>query len=143
MPQVIISTGDLDARLRQWVYPEAVEPAKEASDIRRYERPELSCRFEEARTPSQIQLAEIWKWLFKLNQIGIHDDFFELGGDSLLAIRVIAEIREKFNTSLSIDKLFELNTIDKLASHLEALEWLKYDAEEKFASDETRKEFDL
>ena len=153
VPQVAVSTYELSARMPRRVSDIHAEKdaalemetseTLSAATARHYERPELSCRFEEARTPSQIQLAEIWKWLFKLNQIGIHDDFFELGGDSLLAIRVIAEIREKFNTSLSIDKLFELGTIDKLASHLEALEWLKYDAEEKFTSDESRKEFDL
>jgi acyl carrier protein len=108
-----------------------------------YERPELSSNFVVAETQSQIQLSDIWKGLFKLNEIGIHDNFFELGGHSLLAIQAVAAIREDFNTSISIDKFLELGTIAKMASHIDALEWVKSDAAEKFVGDDTRDEFEL
>ena len=143
MPQVIISTGDLDARLLQWLYSQPGEVEKEVVDNRNYERPQLSSVLVEAQTPSQSRLSVIWQQLFKLNEIGINDNFFELGGHSLLAIQMIAAIREEFNTSIPIEVFLELGTIEKIASHLDTLEWVKSDAEEAYANDDSRDEFEL
>lgn len=142
MPQLIISTGDLDARLEQWVYSLPAESDGAVADDNRYERPELSTGFSEAETQTQLQLSAIWKDLFKLSQIGIHDNFFELGGHSLLAVQAVAAIRDRFHTSLSIEKFLELGTIEKIASHIDALTWARSD-EREFADDETREEFEL
>ena len=143
MPQVIISTGDLDARLLQWAYSQSSEAEKEDVDNRKYERPQLSSVLVEAQTPSQSRLSVIWKQLFKLNEIGINDNFFELGGHSLLAIQMIAVIREEFNTSIPIEKFLDLSTIEKIASYLDTLDWVKSDAGEAYANDDTRDEFEL
>jgi NADP-dependent 3-hydroxy acid dehydrogenase YdfG/acyl carrier protein len=152
VPQVAVSTYELTLLMPQRVTDihsekdvalvsgESVSPAPTENV---YERPELSSNFVVAETQSQIQLSDIWKGLFKLNEIGIHDNFFELGGHSLLAIQAVAAIREDFNTSISIDKFLELGTIAKMASHIDALEWVKSDAAEKFVGDDTRDEFEL
>ena len=60
-----------------------------------------------------------------------------------MAIQAAAAIREEFNTSISIDKFLELGTIAEIASHIDALEWVKSDAVEKFAGDDSRDEFEL
>ncbi|MEO7583968.1 MAG: amino acid adenylation domain-containing protein [Ferruginibacter sp.] len=64
-------------------------------------------------------LATIWARLLDLEQVGIHDNFFEIGGDSLLAIRVVAAIRKELEIEMPISNLFEFQTISTLAAQLE------------------------
>lgn len=64
------------------------------------------------------QLAGIWASLLQVKQVGIHDDFFELGGNSLLAMRVIAAIRKTCDLELSIRELFANTTIAALSAHI-------------------------
>ena len=48
------------------------------------------------RTPIETKLAAIWAQIFHVDQVGVHDDFFETGGHSLLAARMVSRIRDKF-----------------------------------------------
>src|SRR5262249_17867541 len=52
------------------------------------------------RTNVETLMAEIWGETLKLNRIGIHDNFFDLGGDSLLAMRIVSQIYRTFNMNL-------------------------------------------
>ena len=70
------------------------------------------------RTETEKKLAAIWMELLKAEHIGIHDDFFELGGDSLLAVNAMLQIQEKFGTVLSMQTFFPSATIAGLASAL-------------------------
>lgn len=63
----------------------------------------------------QQQLVAIWEGLFQREKIGIHDDFFELGGDSLIAIQLLSRIRSTFDIDISIQAVFGVNTIADLA----------------------------
>lgn len=65
-------------------------------------------------------LAEIWMDLLDLDQVSVQDNFFEVGGDSLLAIRVIAAIRKSLEVEIPIAWLFEYQTIAEIASRIEA-----------------------
>jgi acyl-coenzyme A synthetase/AMP-(fatty) acid ligase/acyl carrier protein len=67
------------------------------------------------RTPTEEVLASIWCELLKLDRVGVHDNFFALGGHSLLGMRLIARIREKFAVELPLRALFETPTIARLA----------------------------
>ncbi|MBO1049481.1 MAG: amino acid adenylation domain-containing protein [Dolichospermum sp. DEX182a] len=71
------------------------------------------------RTEIEQQLAEIWAKALQLPQIGIDDNFFEVGGDSLLATQLISQVRETFATELPLQKLFELPTVAGLAEYIE------------------------
>ena len=64
------------------------------------------------------QLVQIWKRVLDVDTVGIHDDFFELGGDSLLSIRLISSIRKELNVEIAISTFFDLVTIEKVASYL-------------------------
>ncbi len=72
------------------------------------------------RTPTEEMLAGIWADLLGLEQgqIGIHDDFFALGGHSLLTVRLVAEIRKQFKRSLPLAAIFQGRTIESLAEIL-------------------------
>ncbi len=81
-------------------------------------KPEASSTFAEPCTPAQEKLAEIWRELLGLQRVGIHDDFFELGGDSITAIRIVARAREA-GISVEPSDLFEHPTVERLASAAE------------------------
>lgn len=75
----------------------------------------------EARAPrnqTEERLAAIWKELLNVSDIGMKDDFFESGGHSLLAIRMISAIRKQFGMEVSVSDVFDLPTIEQLATRL-------------------------
>jgi len=110
LPQVIVSTGDLDSRLRQWV-----ERSDELPQVTLHDRPDLEIEFEPARGELEFQLSEIWQELFGLNQVGIHDNFFQLGGHSLLATQLNARLAAKLDIEMSLATLLKAPTIAELA----------------------------
>lgn len=60
-------------------------------------------------------IADIWRDLLGFDSIGIHDDFFALGGNSLIAVRLFSRIERIFNKRLPLATLFEAPTIEKLS----------------------------
>ena len=63
------------------------------------------------RTATERKLAEIWESVLKVERIGIHDNFFTLGGHSLRAMQVVSRVRAMFNIDLPISDLLETPTI--------------------------------
>ncbi|MBW8683316.1 non-ribosomal peptide synthetase [Chitinophaga rhizophila] len=71
-----------------------------------------------AYTETELQLIAIWKELLELKEVGVNDDFFHIGGDSLLAIRMISAIRKQLGVEVSISAFFELLTIEEVARYI-------------------------
>lgn len=73
------------------------------------------------KTQIEKQLASIWKESIQLKEslIGVHDNFFEIGGNSLIAIQVHHQLVKEFSSSIQIDDLFRYPTISKLSKLLE------------------------
>ncbi|MBL8676522.1 MAG: amino acid adenylation domain-containing protein, partial [Alphaproteobacteria bacterium] len=67
------------------------------------------------------ELCSIWKEVLKIEQIGIHDNFFKLGGHSLLATQVVSRIRHTYNIDLPLRALFEHPTLYALSQDIEQL----------------------
>jgi acyl carrier protein len=63
-------------------------------------------------------ISEIWEKLLGIEKIGVRDDFFTLGGDSVLGIQVISRLREVFPVDMSPAMLFERPTIAELSNAL-------------------------
>jgi acyl carrier protein len=84
----------------------------------RGERPDLDSPYVPTATPVQTRLAEIWEELLDVRPVGSQDDFFELGGDSLLAIRMLAEVERVFEVRLSPTTLLEASTVEGLAGRI-------------------------
>jgi amino acid adenylation domain-containing protein len=80
-------------------------------------RPEVDPPFEAPHNGMETGVAEIWAEALRIRQIGIHDNFLDLGGDSLAAIRVIVQLEQRFGFQLAMDVLFE-RTIASIASDI-------------------------
>ncbi len=72
------------------------------------------------RTLLEHELAQIWELLFPSRRIGIQDDFFEIGGHSLLAMKMLAEVERMRGRRVPLAWLFESSTIEKLGARLGA-----------------------
>jgi len=68
-----------------------------------------------ASTADELAIAEIWAEVLAVDRVGVNDSFFELGGDSLLAMQVLNRIRRKFSANLSFRDLLECQNIGELA----------------------------
>jgi amino acid adenylation domain-containing protein len=78
-------------------------------------------RGEAPRTKTEIAIAAIWSKLLKVDGIGIHDDFFDLGADSLLAIGLISQLRASFGVDFTLARLFEQPTIEGVSEVIDVL----------------------
>ena len=70
------------------------------------------------RTPLEETLATLWQEVLQVPRVGVHDNFFDLGGESLSAVRLVSRVRQEVNIELSVRELFQTPTIAALALHL-------------------------
>jgi len=77
--------------------------------------------FAAPRTRLETILAGIWADVLRLEQVGIHDDFFALGGDSLLATHVLTSIHDAMHLEVGVVSLFDAPTVAEMADYLETL----------------------
>jgi amino acid adenylation domain-containing protein len=83
---------------------------------------ELAANYVMPQTEVEQTIAKIWEKALNLGNIGIHDNFFEIGGHSLLMIKVHSELRKIFQIDLSMLDLFRYPTISYLADYLSKLQ---------------------
>jgi amino acid adenylation domain-containing protein len=118
-PQVVISTRDLAWMART---KKANDVEEAAGTIERvYARPNLGRPAEPPTNATEALLVRIWTEVLGVSPIGIRDDFFELGGDSLIGLKLTARSQD-LNLQVSIDQLFKHPTIQDLAAALEQVE---------------------
>ena len=79
-------------------------------------RPKLQVAFLPAATPTEQTLVQIWADVLKLDQVGVDDNFFDLGGNSLLASQVISRVIKTFTIELPMALLFDSPTVAKMAA---------------------------
>lgn len=84
------------------------------------QRPQLAHEFIAPRTAVEKQLAALWCELLQLDQIGIDDSFFELGGNSLAVVRMVTQYHARFGSEIPAIRVFQFPTIAKLAASLDA-----------------------
>ncbi len=100
---------------------EAVAGEDEAGGPAYYPRPTLRVEYAAPRSEEERTVAEVWQDLLGVDQVGIHDNFLELGGDSLLASRLVTRLRGVLEVDLPIRLLFEAPTVADLVAAAEAL----------------------
>jgi acyl transferase domain-containing protein/acyl carrier protein len=117
VPQIIISPEG--ARVRKsdsLVRTTLAKRPNLASPAAQHTRPSLSVSYVAPTDEIQNEIAEIWRQLLGFDRIGIHDNFYELGGDSLLAIQVLARIRESLTVDLPLKEFFREPTVAGVAA---------------------------
>jgi amino acid adenylation domain-containing protein len=87
-------------------------------------RYESEATFVAPRNQLELQLATIWQNILGIQIIGIHDNFFDLGGQSLLAVRLFAEIHKSFNQKLVLSTILQASTIEQLAKVISQKKYL-------------------
>ncbi|MGD4918544.1 phosphopantetheine-binding protein, partial [Xanthomonas citri pv. citri] len=80
----------------------------------------LSGQYVAPRNETEQALARIWGQLLSVKEVGVHDNFFQLGGHSLSALQVISLVRKDLQAELAIMDLFLHPTVAELALHLRA-----------------------
>jgi acyl transferase domain-containing protein len=137
---LVVSTGELGARIDQWVKLESLQAAPPAAQAAR--RPALSTAFDAPRDDTERQVARVWQGALGIDAVGINDSFAALGGHSLTAVRIVAELSKAFRIDLPLRALFDVPTVAELSRHIEALSWVARSAQAKSAPGE-RLEFEL
>jgi acyl transferase domain-containing protein/acyl carrier protein len=115
--QVVVSTVDLKSRCdRLWrgtqrhhtfnldSLPDS-KYSSQADSSSRYSRPNLSNSYVAPTNELEKQIAEIWQEVLGIVQVGIYDNFYELGGDSLIATQLVSRLRTKFPVELPLRDL--------------------------------------
>jgi amino acid adenylation domain-containing protein len=90
-----------------------------------------SREFAPPRTKTEKALAAIWKEVLKVERVGIHDDFFELGGNSLVGIQLIMRMRKVFGVELSLATQFDNPTIAALAAEIDRMTFARQDLQSR------------
>ncbi|HEU5382931.1 MAG TPA: SDR family NAD(P)-dependent oxidoreductase, partial [Ktedonobacteraceae bacterium] len=109
---IINSTGDLTARIRQWI---RLESLQEIDDAPTSGEPGAQLVIAEDYEP---KIAEIWCQVLGVEQVSPHDNFFDLGGNSLVALEVISRLKKAFRMQIPAVALFEAPTVSTLAKYL-------------------------
>jgi amino acid adenylation domain-containing protein len=118
-PRVVVSTHDLGARIERFRAPPGAPAASAGSgapapDL--HARPALGSEFLAPSGASETILAGIWGGLLGIREVGARDNFFDLGGHSLLGLQLLARVREAFRVELPLRAIFEAPTIAELAA---------------------------
>lgn len=83
-----------------------------------FDRRVLSVAYRGPRTAQETSMVQLWEHLLGVERIGLDDDFFELGGDSLLAVALFEEVGQRFGRELPLGALAESPTVAGLVAHL-------------------------
>lgn len=114
--EIAVSSMELEA-LRALVE----EPRAPAQPSEEFERPDLASDYVAPRDEVECQLVGFWKELLGLERVGVNDDFFQLGGHSLVAVRLFRMIRSEYGVDLPISTLFECPTVALCAAKITQL----------------------
>ena len=121
VPHMVISTSSLPARLEQWVKPQAqseVAPQTNKAVVQ-MARPNLQTAYVAPRTEMEQRIAQVWQNVLGLEQVGVYDSFFELGGNSLAGVQAIAQLNAVLGVQIPTVSLYESPTINALAKLIE------------------------
>lgn len=114
-------------KVRHWIdkpkrdYMAILEPDVMQADIEpedMHYRPNVNTEFVEPRDDDERFIAQAWSDFLGLKEVGIHDDFFELGGTSLVAVRLVGMLGKQFNVPLASHVLLKKRTIATLSAYI-------------------------
>lgn len=132
VPVILEAKGNLDLRMEE-AYAIGTDPqnndyVQQDFDYRMV-RPEISSDYEAPQTSTETELAEIFADFFGMKSVGVCDDFFELGGDSLKAMMLLKRVKSRFLVDLPLTDLLAFPTIRLMSAKIDEMIWFKTDVE--------------
>ncbi len=94
---------------------------RKALHLLKSEKPDRQPSFIAPRTATEIALAKIWSEVLDLRQVGVDDNFFDLGGHSLIATQIVSRVRDDFGVELPLHRFLRLLTVAELAEAIDEL----------------------
>ncbi|MBA3251778.1 MAG: SDR family NAD(P)-dependent oxidoreductase, partial [Geodermatophilaceae bacterium] len=114
-PNLIVTAGGWTDRL-----PVLTAATAPGGDGTRYPRPDLSQPYSPPLTTTERALAEVWSEVLGVEPVGTRDNFFDLSGNSLLALQMLALVKQRMGHAVPSVALFEAPTVHALAALLDA-----------------------
>lgn len=113
-PEIVVSSLDLHGLIKQ-----ANQLSAHAPEAQSFDRPELESDYVAPQTPLEQSLAGLFETLLGISKVGVNDSFFDLGGHSLIAVRLFARIKAQHGADFPLSLLFEAPTVAALARHIQ------------------------
>jgi acyl transferase domain-containing protein/acyl carrier protein len=122
LPQVVVSTQELSGFLalsRSFTAAQVLRRIERERPSRPvHARPALGVSYLAPRTEAERRMAHLWEELLGIDRVGIQDNFFDLGGNSLLGISLISRVRDEMGAALPRHALYEAPTVAALAERV-------------------------
>ncbi|GAA2696431.1 hypothetical protein GCM10010412_090320 [Nonomuraea recticatena] len=120
-PHVVVAAGGLDDRLPRAVptLPGEAAAGSAAGGADRFPRPELPQPYAAPTSQSERDLAGLWSEVLGVEPVGTRDNFFDLGGNSLVALQMLALVKKRHGIAVPTVTLFEAPTVQTLAAVLD------------------------
>ena len=135
--QVLISSLDLPGMMQQ----AALDVAAQSGGSQTFARPELDSEYVEPEGEIERRLALFWAELLGIEKVGAEDNFFDLGGHSLIAVRLFAQVKKAFAVDFPISVLFEAPTIRACAELIAAETTVSLEGEESSTDSKPKRRF--
>jgi acyl transferase domain-containing protein len=124
--------GKLFAPGRREQTPDAAAAQGDTQAALAHARPELLTPYIAPQTALQQQICALWQTVFQIDQVGIHDNFYELGGQSLMAIRLMGLIEDELGVKLDAKQIFRHNTVSTLTAYIEQTHSLSMQVDDEY-----------
>jgi acyl carrier protein len=122
-PQVVVSTEDFNVLMQEL---DAVSVSSTLEKMQRsyrsqpaHVRPALRNAYVGPRNEVEHKVARIWQEVLGIERVGIHDDLFELGGNSLVALQLLNRLRENLHVELPLRSLFDIPSVAGMSAMVE------------------------
>lgn len=123
--QVVISAGDINTRIERAKEFTLNRILQDAGDFTPqsagHARPSLQTAYLAPASETEMKVVKIWQQALGVEQIGVNDDFFDLGGHSLLGAHIVDRLRQVFAIELPFSMLIEATTVAQMAAHIDNL----------------------
>ena len=117
--QIAVSTGDLYGRMKRWLSAGPLQDQDQAEKkLQRHARPQLLAPYVAPTTDLEKTLVNVWQETLGIEKIGIDDNFFDLGGDSLIAVRTITLLEKALQAKVPTANLYQTPSVRALAALL-------------------------
>ncbi|TBR57004.1 polyketide synthase [Westiellopsis prolifica IICB1] len=115
-PQIVVSAGELQPRIDQWIKREFLQKNRDILSL--HSRANLQSEYVPVRNNVEQIVAATWQKVLGIEKIGVYDNFFDLGGSSLIGVEVISQLQKELNIHIPIISIYERPTINSLAEFL-------------------------